>query len=108
MENLDDYEAFEDVSPRLLSVRRADSGIVTVADVVEQLSTHLIAHKGEILEATEPLIHAETRGAAGELRTSNPALPVDQEIPVGTRIFFNRFFGKYQVRFARASGSTVS
>ena len=33
----------------LLVVRRADGGVVTVADVVEQLSVHLIKHKDEIL-----------------------------------------------------------
>jgi hypothetical protein len=93
IETLDDYEAYGYVRPRPLIVRRADGGIVTVADVVEQLSAHLIAHKDEILEAKEPLLHARSRGADGELRMSVPALPVEENIPTNTRVFFDGFFG---------------
>lgn len=42
-----DYER-----PAALIVRREDGGVVTVGDVVSQLSDHLIKYKGDIIEAT--------------------------------------------------------
>lgn len=38
--------------PEKLIVRREDGGVVTVGDVVEQLSEYLVRYKGDIIEAT--------------------------------------------------------
>lgn len=93
IEILDDYEAAEYVRPDPLVVRKADGGIVTVADVVEQLSAHFIAHKDEILEAKEPFLHTTVHSTDGELSMSISPLPVDQDIPADTQVFFDGFFG---------------
>ena len=56
----------------LLVVRRADGGVVTVADVVGQLSAHFIKHKDEILGANDAMIV--------------------QVVTVDTKFFFNKIF----------------
>ena len=64
-----DYAAPED-----LRVSRADGGIVTVKDVVEQLSVYFQTHKEDILMAKED----------------------DVEMTADTRVFFEGFFGKIE------------
>jgi hypothetical protein len=86
--DLPDYEA-----PRPLLVRRADGGVVTVGDVVEQLSPYLIGHKAKILEAKSPflqMIHEIT--AEGEHLVGIPSHG-DVVAPPDTRVAFDGFFG---------------
>ena len=59
-------------TPTLLVVRRADGGVVTVADVVGQLSAHFIRHKDGILGANDAIIV--------------------EVVTVDTKFFFNKFF----------------
>ncbi|KAF2132464.1 hypothetical protein P153DRAFT_429593 [Dothidotthia symphoricarpi CBS 119687] len=94
IETLDKYEAAEYVRPESLVIHRADGGVVTVTDVVKQLSARFIAHKDEILEAKEPLLHATIHNSNNKLRISNLPLPIGQDIPEDTQVYFNRFFSR--------------
>jgi hypothetical protein len=87
-----DYER-----PESLTVHRADGGAVTVGDVVEQLSSYLIANKDDILEATAPCLSMRTQ-SAGDARnvTSIPALG-HYDISDDTRVFFNGFSSEIAV-----------
>ncbi|KAF2274489.1 uncharacterized protein EI97DRAFT_381433 [Westerdykella ornata] len=73
LEVLDNYEAAEFEAPDRVFVRGADGGIVTVADVVKQLSAYFIAHKEAILEAKFPF------------------LDFDKDNLSNTRVFFDGF-----------------
>jgi hypothetical protein len=64
-------EFSEYTAPEDLRVSRADSGIITVQDVVEQLSVYFETHKEDILMAKED----------------------DEETTADTRVFFEGFFG---------------
>jgi hypothetical protein len=79
IDTLRDYaqveRAFE--MPQPLSVRRADNGIVTVGDVVEQLSAYLLIHKDAILQSKLHLISFK--------------FPGSDEVPPDTRVFFSGF-----------------
>ncbi|KAF1839656.1 hypothetical protein BDW02DRAFT_486452 [Decorospora gaudefroyi] len=76
----DDLMQYLDHPPEALMVSRADGGIVTVADVVEQLSAYFLDHKEEILMAMESLLEAITT----------------PEISPNTRVFFDGFFGSIE------------
>jgi hypothetical protein len=56
-----EYEAAKYIRPDPLVMRRADDSIANVADIVEYLSVHFVAHKNEILEAKEPSLHVTRR-----------------------------------------------
>ncbi|CAG5174520.1 uncharacterized protein ALTATR162_LOCUS7806 [Alternaria atra] len=80
--------------PEDLRVRRADGGIVTVADVVEQLSAYFITYKEDILLAKD-CSEQRTR-YAHERKVYNDNVPSpgeDKEIPADPDVFFDGFFG---------------
>jgi hypothetical protein len=62
--------------PKPVMVRRKDSGVVTIGDVVEQLSPHFMAHKKGILEAKAHFLKISPK-----------------DIPTDTRVFFDQFLG---------------
>jgi hypothetical protein len=88
----DDFEAPE---PRV--VRRQDGGVVTIADVVEQLSEYLIENKDKILEAKAADLHW-TQWVDGEqvddVRT--PTYDDDESLSSDMKVAFGGFFGGVQ------------
>jgi hypothetical protein len=78
---LDEFEGGDDddqdlEAPDAVVVRGKDGNIVTIEDVVEQLSPHFNAHKREILEVKAPFVNV------------SPA-----DISMDTKVFFDQFFG---------------
>ncbi|PVI07268.1 hypothetical protein DM02DRAFT_357741 [Periconia macrospinosa] len=92
MIDLPDYQA-----PEALVVRRADGGIVTIADVVEQLSVYIIAHKNTILEAKGPFLQTTHEITdAGEHVVGIPCYQYGTVSP-NTKVAFEGFFGSIEV-----------
>jgi hypothetical protein len=88
-----DYEESDMDAPDPLVVRRADGGIVTIADVVEQLSRYIIVHKDMILEAKSPFVlmtHEITEGGEHVVR-----LPAYEDVLASpdTKVAFQGFYG---------------
>ncbi|KAF2844400.1 hypothetical protein T440DRAFT_523537 [Plenodomus tracheiphilus IPT5] len=63
-------------SPNPVDVRGEDGGMVTVGDVVEQLSPHFATHKKEILEFVAPMLNISPK-----------------DVLMNHKVFFNYFFG---------------
>lgn len=79
-----------------LFVRRADGDIVTVADVVEQLSGYFIANRDDILEAKAPFLYMTHEMEDGMHVVGIPALG-SYPIPDDTKVFFDGFHGDIEV-----------
>ncbi|KAI4644816.1 uncharacterized protein J4E79_010951 [Alternaria viburni] len=79
--------------PEPLLVTRADGGIVTVADVVQQLSGYFLTHKEDILKVKAYVNgHTSDHGADDEQAVTT-TLGEDRGTSPGTRVFFEGFFG---------------
>jgi hypothetical protein len=79
-----------------LFVRRADNGIGTIRDVVEQLSPYFLAHKEDILMIEDYTLRSiiNTVGADGkEYPSTTPTLGDGDDIPYEQRVFLNAFSG---------------
>jgi hypothetical protein len=92
-----DSDGFEAPEPRV--VRRVDGGVITIADVVEQLSQYLIENKDKILEAKAADLHwshwvdGERVGDVG-----TPECDYDDPPSSDRRVAFEGFFGGVQSR----------
>jgi hypothetical protein len=91
--DLDNVELPEYDAPMPVLVRRADGGVITVGDVVQQLSHYFTELKDKILEAKSPFLqmtHEVT--ATGEHIVGIPAYE-DLLAPPDTQVAFEEFFG---------------
>jgi hypothetical protein len=92
-----DSDGFEAPEPRV--VRRADGGVITIADIVEQLSQYLIENKDKILEAKAAQLHSthwRDGKQVGDVGT--PAYDYDEPPPPDTKVAFEGFFGGVESR----------
>lgn len=100
IEDLDNYEAYDYVddesAPDPVHVRRADGGVVTILDVVEQLSPYLITNKDAILEVKAPMI-AGTHEIVDGMHVQGIPAHDESMPPEGTKVWFDGFFGRVQV-----------
>jgi hypothetical protein len=92
-----EYEENDIVIPEPLVVRRADGGIVTISDVIEQLSRYIITHKDIILEAKSSCLHWTTHETTegGEHIDNIPAYE-DVLASADTKVAFDGFFGSIE------------
>jgi hypothetical protein len=87
------------ITPKPLLVRRADGGVVTIADVVEQFSRYCITNKDLILLAKGPFLHMRLGSdLGGELVTE---IPADDSAPAppDTKVVFVGFSGVIEAGF---------
>jgi hypothetical protein len=92
-DDLNKFDSADLEAPEPLLVRRADGGVVTIGDVIEQLSHYFIAHKDVILEAKAPFLqttHEITE--TGEHVVGIPAYD-DTPAPPDTKVAFEGVFG---------------
>jgi hypothetical protein len=87
------------ITPKPLLVRRADGGIITIGDVVEQLSRYIIKNKDLILLAKGPSIqvtHEVTEGGEHVI-----GIPADDGAPAppDTKVVFVGFSGMIEAGF---------
>jgi hypothetical protein len=87
------------ITPKPLLVRRADGGIITIGDIVEQLSRYIIANKALILLAKGPSIqatHEVTEGGEDVI-----GIPADNGAPAlpDTKVAFAGFSGMTEAGF---------
>lgn len=92
-DDLQDFEAADFETPEPLIVRRADGGIVTIGDVVEQLSLYFVTHKDKILEAKSAYL--ETTHEISEAGEHVVGIPAHENVPAApdTKVVFEGFFG---------------
>jgi hypothetical protein len=86
-----DYEECDVVRPKPLLVRRADGGVITIADVVEQFSAYCVENKDLLLEAKAPFLqvtHEITED--GQHVIGIPAYE-DVPAPPDTKVVFEGF-----------------
>lgn len=74
-------------------VRRADGGIVTIGDVVEQLSQYSVQHKDFILEHKAPFIQMTHDITEGGVHVVGIPAHDGTPAPPDIKIAFNGFFG---------------
>jgi hypothetical protein len=78
-------------------VNRADSGIVTIADVVEQLSAYCETYKEDILIVNEGRLGKRLCHFVVDGKVEYDAIATigqfGEEIPTDTKDFFERFLG---------------
>lgn len=93
---LDEHEAYDYVddesAPDPVYVTREDGGVVTIFDVIEQLSPYLIEHKDAILEVKAPFIASTHEVVDGMNVLSIPAHDGSMP-PPDTKVWFDGFFG---------------
>lgn len=93
IQDLEEYEADEFEAPEPQVIRREDGGVVTIADVIEQLSVYIIANAEAILEVKAPLVQATHELVEGEHVIGIPAEENAPKLGANTRIYFEGFFG---------------
>lgn len=100
LSDLDDHEAYdyteEESAPGPVYVNREDGGVVTILDVVEQLSPYLIAHKDAILEVKAPFI-ASTHEVVDGMHVAGIPAHDGSMPPADTKVWFHGFFGQVEV-----------
>ncbi|KAI4647670.1 hypothetical protein J4E93_004080 [Alternaria ventricosa] len=79
--------------PEPLLVTRADSGTVTVADVVQQLSVYFSTHKEDILMAKAYTNGDTSDHGADDHQAATNTLGKNRGSSPGTKVFFDGFFG---------------
>jgi hypothetical protein len=92
--DMEEYESDGFKLPDPVVVGRVDGGVITVMDVVEQLSAYLIAHKDMILEAKAAFLRTTHDVVDGEHVLGNPADEISVMPPADTKVFFDMFWGK--------------
>jgi hypothetical protein len=92
-DDLQNFEGADFKAPEPLLVRRADGGIITIADVVEQLSHYFITHKDKILEAKSPSIQATHEITEGGEHVVGIPASEGVPAPADTKVVFEEFFG---------------
>jgi hypothetical protein len=91
-DDLQDFEAADFRAPKPVIVRRADGGVITIGDVVEQLSRYFITHKDIILETKAPSLQFTHEIGSGEQVVGIPAYD-DTPAPPDTKVVFEGFDG---------------
>jgi hypothetical protein len=87
-DDLDNHFEYDYTAPDAVLVKRADGGIVTISDVVEQLGVYFLTHK-------EAILLAKAQVADGDPWTTVPVGGDEDDqktLPANTRVFFDGFF----------------
>lgn len=101
IDDLDNHHDPDYSSPQNVLVKRADGGILTILDVVEQLRAYFLTHKEAILEVKSEFMHMfgttiPESGVDGNAYSSVGIGGDDggvKYLTADTRVFFDGFFG---------------
>ncbi|CAG5179354.1 uncharacterized protein ALTATR162_LOCUS9179 [Alternaria atra] len=92
-DDLQNFETADFEAPEPLLVRRADGSVVTIGDVVEQLSRYFVTHKDEILKAKSAFLQRTHEIAEGGEHVLGIPAYKDVLAPPDTKVAFEGFFG---------------